>query len=53
VSVPRRIGRQRFLDLAITGRSVEAKTALAWGLVDEVVERGQLPAALARIAASM
>jgi len=37
VSIPARIGRQRTLELAITGRVVDARTALAWGLVDEVV----------------
>jgi enoyl-CoA hydratase/carnithine racemase len=39
VSLPRRIGRQRTLYLALTGRFVDAQTALDWGLVDEVVER--------------
>lgn len=37
VSLPARIGRQRTLDLAVTGRVIDAQTALAWGLVDEVV----------------
>jgi enoyl-CoA hydratase/carnithine racemase len=38
-SIPRRIGRQRTAFLAISGTSVTATTAQAWGLVDEVVER--------------
>jgi len=36
VSLPRRIGRHRTALLAITGRSIDAATALAWGLVDRV-----------------
>jgi hypothetical protein len=34
VSLPRRIGRQRTAWLALTGRSIDAATALEWGLVD-------------------
>lgn len=37
VSLPRRIGRQRTAWLALTGRRIDAPTALAWGLVDEIV----------------
>jgi enoyl-CoA hydratase/carnithine racemase len=36
VSLPRRIGRQRTAQLALSGRALDARTALAWGLVDEV-----------------
>jgi enoyl-CoA hydratase/carnithine racemase len=36
ISIPRRIGRWRTLYLALTGRPVDAATALAWGLVDSV-----------------
>lgn len=36
VSIPRRIGRWRTLYLALTGRALDAPTALAWGLVDRV-----------------
>lgn len=36
VSVPRRIGRQRTALLALTGAPLDAETALAWGLVDEI-----------------
>ena len=35
-SLPRRIGRQRTAWLALTGSALDAGTALAWGLVDEV-----------------
>jgi enoyl-CoA hydratase/carnithine racemase len=34
VSIPRRIGRQRTLWLALTGARIDAVTALARGLVD-------------------
>lgn len=37
VSIPRRVGRQRTALMAITGMEVDAKTALEWGLVDEIV----------------
>lgn len=36
VSLPRRIGRQRTAALALTDRRINAETALAWGLVDEI-----------------
>ena len=37
VSIPRRIGRQRTALLAITGTTIDARTACAWGLIDCVV----------------
>ena len=36
-SVPRRVGRHRAAWFAITGASIDAATALAWGLVDDIV----------------
>jgi hypothetical protein len=36
VSLPRRIGRHRTAALALTGRTIDAATALEWGLVDEI-----------------
>ena len=38
VSLPLRIGRQRTLDLAVTGRTIDVRTARQWGLVDDIVE---------------
>jgi hypothetical protein len=38
ISLPRRIGRQRTALLALTGRRLKAREALAWGLVDELVD---------------
>jgi enoyl-CoA hydratase/carnithine racemase len=39
VSLPRRIGRHRTMYLALAGTEIDAKTALAWGLVDDVRDR--------------
>lgn len=36
VGLPRRIGRWRTLHLVLSGMAVDARTALAWGLVDEL-----------------
>lgn|SRR5690606_18787990 len=38
VSIPHRIGRQRTAWLVVSGRRIDATTALQWGLVDELVE---------------
>jgi enoyl-CoA hydratase len=37
ISLPRRVGRHRTAWLALTGRTIDAATALEWGLVDEIV----------------
>ena len=39
VSIPRRIGRWRALHLFVTGTTLDADTALAWGLIDAVSPR--------------
>jgi enoyl-CoA hydratase/carnithine racemase len=38
VSLPRRIGAQRTAELALTGRRIDAETALQWGLVDKLID---------------
>jgi enoyl-CoA hydratase/carnithine racemase len=38
VSIPRRIGRHRCAWMALTGATVDAETALDWGLVDAVTD---------------
>lgn len=38
VSIPRRIGRQRALWLMLSGRRIDARTALAWGLIDAIMD---------------
>jgi hypothetical protein len=37
VSITRRIGRQRMALLAVTGMTIDAETALDWGLVDGII----------------
>jgi enoyl-CoA hydratase/carnithine racemase len=39
VSIPRRIGRQRAAALALAIETIDAATALRWGLVDEIADR--------------
>jgi enoyl-CoA hydratase/carnithine racemase len=39
-SITRRIGRHRMALLALSGRRIDAATALRWGLVDEVTNEG-------------
>ncbi|MEZ4280898.1 MAG: enoyl-CoA hydratase/isomerase family protein [Myxococcota bacterium] len=43
VSIARRIGRQRTAWLGLSGRRIDAQTALDWGLVDEVRLRQHRP----------
>ncbi len=38
VSIPRRIGRQKTALMAILGDDVDAQSALAWGLIDAIVD---------------
>jgi enoyl-CoA hydratase/carnithine racemase len=40
VSIPRRIGAQRSAWLALSGRPIDAATALEWGLVDQLTRSG-------------
>ena len=40
VTIARRIGRRRTLLWALSGRQIDARTALEWGLVDEVRGHG-------------
>jgi enoyl-CoA hydratase/carnithine racemase len=48
VAVSRSIGRKRALEMLLTGRSIDARTAAEWGLVNSVVPAEQvLDAALA------
>lgn len=50
VAVARVIGRRRALELGMTGDSIDAPTALAWGLVNRVVPLDQLTAETAAFA---
>jgi enoyl-CoA hydratase/carnithine racemase len=55
VAVARAIGRKRALEMLFTGEPIDARTALAWGLVNRVVPAARLAAeseALARAASA-
>ena len=46
VAVARNVGRKRAMELAMSGDVIDARTALAWGLVNQVVPAGQLDSAV-------
>lgn len=48
VGVGRNIARKRAMELLLTGEPIDARTALAWGLVNRVVPAGELDAAIAQ-----
>jgi enoyl-CoA hydratase/carnithine racemase len=46
VGVVRNVGRKRAMEMLLTGRAIDAQTALAWGLVNRVVPSAELDAAV-------
>jgi enoyl-CoA hydratase/carnithine racemase len=48
VGVARNIGRKRVMEMLLTGEPIDARTAQAWGLVNDVVPGAELDAAIAR-----
>jgi enoyl-CoA hydratase/carnithine racemase len=48
VGVARNVGRKRAMEMLLTGELFDARTALAWGLVNRVVPAVQLDAEIAR-----
>jgi len=50
VAVARAIGARRALELGMTGDAIDARTALAWGLVHRVVPRAELVAETHKLA---
>ncbi|PXY20951.1 enoyl-CoA hydratase-related protein [Prauserella muralis] len=51
VPVARSIGRKRLMELALTGDTIDAATALDWGLVNRVVPDDELDDAVAELLA--
>jgi enoyl-CoA hydratase/carnithine racemase len=51
--LPRVVGLSRAIDLAVTGRQLDAETALAWGLVDAVLPDADFDGAARRYAATL
>ena len=50
VAVSRAIGRKRALEMLLTGRLIDARTAAEWGLVNRVVPTDQVDAAALELA---
>ena len=48
--MPRLIGKSRAAWLLLTGEIIDAQQGLSWGLLDKVVELGELDAEIARVA---
>jgi enoyl-CoA hydratase/carnithine racemase len=53
VALSRAVGRKRALEMLLTGRPVDARTAAEWGLVNTVVSPEALPAETRRLAATV
>jgi enoyl-CoA hydratase/carnithine racemase len=49
VGVARNVGRKRAMEMLLTGELFDARTALAWGLVNRVVPAPQLDAEIAKL----
>ncbi len=50
VEVSRAVGRKRALEMLLTGKKIDARTACEWGLVNLVVPDAELPAAARQLA---
>jgi enoyl-CoA hydratase/carnithine racemase len=50
VGVARNVGRKRAMEMLLTGESIDAATALAWGLVNRVVPAADLDREVQRFA---
>jgi enoyl-CoA hydratase/carnithine racemase len=51
VAIARNVGRKRAMELALTGDVIDARTALDWGLVNQVVPDDRLDDAVAQLLA--
>ncbi|HZV48485.1 MAG TPA: enoyl-CoA hydratase [Candidatus Dormibacteraeota bacterium] len=50
VALSRNVGRKRALEMLLTGRPIDARTAAEWGLVNRVVPAGEVDAAALELA---
>jgi enoyl-CoA hydratase/carnithine racemase len=48
VGVARNVARKRAMEMLLTGETIDARTALSWGLINRVVPESELDAAIAR-----
>lgn len=53
VALSRNVSAKRAFDMLVTGRFIDARTAVDWGLVNEAVPEAELDAAVARKAAEI
>ena len=53
VAVSRNIGRKRALQMLLTGQTIDASTAVEWGLINESVPAAQLRARVDELASSI
>ncbi len=53
VAVSRSVGRKRALEMLLTGRAIDARTAADWGLVNRVVPAAELDAAALELASQV
>ncbi len=53
VALTRSIGRKRAMEMLLTGRAIDAQTAVDWGLANRVVAAPELRAATLRLAAEV
>ena len=53
VGVARNVARKRVMEMLLTGDSIDAATALAWGLVNRVVPAAELDAAIGEFTRSI
>ena len=49
VAIARNVGRKRATEMALSGDAISARTALDWGLVNQVVPAAQLDAAVLKL----
>ena len=49
VAIARNIGRKRATEMALTGEIIDARTALDWGLVNQVVPAAELDSAVQKL----